>query len=626
MKKAISIILLFTLLVMTITGCSTGDSGKKEIVFAEAGWDSIKFHNAVAGIIAEEIFGYSWREVPGSTTVLHEGLLKNEIDVHMEIWTDNLATYDDDLRAGKFQEISTNFDDNYQGFYIPRYVIEGDPEREIEPMAPDLKYVWELKEYPDVFPDDENQGMGRVYGAIPGWEVDEILHKKYLHYGLDENFIYFRPGSEAALATAITSAYEKGEPIAAYYWEPTWLLGMYDMVLLDDEPFNEETYKEGATELPAVKVTVGTSNNFAENNPEVVEFLSNYKTSSALTSEALAYMQSSGENYIETAKWFLREHDELIDEWLNPEQAQSMRDFLNENDGVSVDKNWLYDFPFKIDIDLDAIDDGVRNFSIKHNTFFNHIRDFLGNFVNSINNILGVIPWFVLILLVIIITWKVSGKFTKGILYGGMLFLIGAIGLWNLMNETLSIVIASVVISLALGFPLGILVSASDKADKIVRPILDTMQTMPVFVYLIPALLFFGLGKPPAVIATTIYAIVPIIRLTSHGIKQIDKEVIEASLAFGSTSFQSLVKVQIPQALPTIMAGVNQTIMMAMSMVVTTSMIGATGLGMEVLIGVNRVEIGRGLVSGTAVVIIAVILDRITQGLIHHSEVKSDGE
>lgn len=626
MKKVISVILLFTLLVMTITGCSTGDSGKKEIVFAEAGWDSIKFHNAVAGIIAEEVFGYSWREIPGSTTVLHEGLLKGEVDVHMEIWTDNLATYNDDLAAGKLQEISTNFDDNYQGFYVPRYVIEGNPEREIEPMAPDLKYVWELKEYPDIFPDDENQGMGRVYGAIPGWEVDEILHKKYLHYDLDENFIYFRPGSEAALATAITSAYEKGEPIAAYYWEPTWLLGMYDMVLLEDEPFNEETYKEGKTELPAVKVTVGTSNNFAENNPEVVEFLSNYKTSSALTSEALAYMQSSGEDYIETAKWFLREHDELIDEWLNPEQAQNMRDFLNKNDGVSVDKNWLYDFPFKIDIDRDAIDDGVRNFSIKHDTFFNHIRDFLGNFVNSINNILGVIPWFVLILLVIIITWKVSGKFTKGILYGGLLFLIGAIGLWNLMNETLSIVIASVVISLALGFPLGILVSASDKADKIVRPILDTMQTMPVFVYLIPALLFFGLGKPPAVIATTIYAIVPIIRLTSHGIKQIDKEVVEASLAFGSTSFQSLIKVQIPQALPTIMAGVNQTIMMAMSMVVTTSMIGATGLGMEVLIGVNRVEIGRGLVSGTAVVIIAVILDRITQGLIHHSEVKSDGK
>ncbi|WP_280140133.1 ABC transporter permease [Proteiniborus ethanoligenes] len=194
------------------------------------------------------------------------------------------------------------------------------------------------------------------------------------------------------------------------------------------------------------------------------------------------------------------------------------------------------------------------------------------------------------------------------------------------MNETLSIVIASVIISLALGFPLGIIISTSERANRIIRPVLDTMQTMPVFVYLIPALLFFGLGKPPAVIATTIYAIVPIIRLTSHGIRQIDKEVVEASLSFGSTRLQSLIKVQIPQALPTIMTGVNQTLMMAMSMVVTTSMIGATGLGMEVLISVNRVEIGRGLVSGTAVVIIAVLLDRITQGFVNGREVILDEE
>ncbi len=164
-----------------------------------------------------------------------------------------------------------------------------------------------------------------------------------------------------------------------------------------------------------------------------------------------------------------------------------------------------------------------------------------------------------------------------------------------MMNETLSIIIASVIVSLLLGFPIGILLSTSDRLDRFFRPILDTMQTMPVFVYLIPAMMFFGLGKPPAVIATTVYAVVPMIRLTNHGIRQIDKEVVEASLAFGSTKIQSLIKVQIPQALPTIMTGINQTLMMAMSMVVTTSMIGASGLGMEVLLAVNRVEIGRGL-------------------------------
>jgi glycine betaine/proline transport system permease protein len=291
-----------------------------------------------------------------------------------------------------------------------------------------------------------------------------------------------------------------------------------------------------------------------------------------------------------------------------------------------MNTDWLFSFPFVYDIDTKAIDDSVRAFSIKYDSFFGNIRSFLGGFVNGVHSILELIPWFVLILIVVLAAWKISGKIYKGILYGTLLFLIGVVGLWGHMYETLSIVIVSVLISLALGFPLGILISSNERANTILRPVLDTMQTMPVFVYLIPALLFFGLGKPPAVIATTIYAIVPIIRLTSHGIRQIDKEVVEASLSFGSTWFQSLVKVKIPQALPTIMAGVNQTIMMAMAMVVTTSMIGATGLGMEVLISVNRIEIGRGLISGTAVVIIAVILDRITQGLGGKIEVNSDGE
>ena len=216
---------------LTLVGCSSEDTTKDRVIsFADAGWDSIRFHNAVAGTIIEELYGYSWTEVTGSTPVTHQGLLSGEIDIHMEIWSANIASYEDDKANDRFKELSTNFDDNYQGIYVPRYVIEGDAEKGIEPMAPDLKYIWDLKDYPDVFPDDENPGMGRIYGGIPGWEVDQILYNKYLHYGLDENFIYFRPGSDSALASAITSAYEKGEPIAAYYWEPTWLLGMYDMI------------------------------------------------------------------------------------------------------------------------------------------------------------------------------------------------------------------------------------------------------------------------------------------------------------------------------------------------------------------------------------------------------------
>lgn len=627
MKRAVSILLLITIILTTVVGCSKEAKTDRVISFADAGWDSIRFHNAVAATIIEELWGYSWTEITGSTPVTHQGLLSGEIDVHMEIWSANIASYEEDKAEGRFQELSTNFNDNYQGIYVPRYVIEGDPERGIEPLAPDLKYVWDLKDYPHIFKDDENPGMGRIYGAIPGWEVDQILYNKYLHYGLDENFIYFRPGSDASLAAAITAAYERGEPIAAYYWEPTWLLGMYDMVLLQDEPYNPDTYLDGETEIPPVNVTIGVSNDFyQEGHEEVVEFLSNYQTSSALTSEALAYMQETGADYIDTAKWFLQEHSELIDQWLKPEDAEKIKASLGEAGERGIKTSWLYSFPFELSLDLSSIDDGVKALSIRFDDFFTILKNGLGNFVGFINNILDLIPWSVMILLVVILTWRISGKITSGLLYGFFLFLIGTLGLWSMMNETLSIIIASVIVSLLLGFPIGILLSTSDRLDRFFRPILDTMQTMPVFVYLIPAMMFFGLGKPPAVIATTVYAVVPMIRLTNHGIRQIDKEVVEASLAFGSTKIQSLIKVQIPQALPTIMTGINQTLMMAMSMVVTTSMIGASGLGMEVLLAVNRVEMGRGLVSGVAVVIIAIILDRITQGLVKRSEVKADVE
>jgi len=364
------------------------------------------------------------------------------------------------------------------------------------------------------------------------------------------------------------------------------------------------------------------SNQFAQDAPEFTEFLKKYETSSALTSEALAHMQDTGDNYADTAKWFLTEHSDLIDKWLDAEQAAAVRGAL----GLTVQKkNYFMDFPFTLPIDVDAFDASVKSFAVQFDSFFSAIKGGLNGLIGGIHAILSIIPWWLMIAAVFVGGWKLSGKMRAGFLYAVPLFFIGMIGLWGLMYETLSIVLASVVISLAIGFPIGILISGSERANSIARPILDTMQTMPVFVYLIPAVLFFGLGKAPAVIATTIYAIVPVIRLTSHGIRQVDPEVVEAAKSFGSTRFQSLWKVQIPQAMPTILTGVNQTLMMAMAMVVTCSMIGASGLGMEVLIGVNRIEIGRGLLAGVAVVIVAILMDRLTQGWFKKGEGNGNG-
>ncbi|NLO99935.1 MAG: ABC transporter permease subunit [Clostridiaceae bacterium] len=283
--------------------------------------------------------------------------------------------------------------------------------------------------------------------------------------------------------------------------------------------------------------------------------------------------------------------------------------------------DWLINFPSNIKLNIsDPIDRFIDYLITEWSTIFDGITNGLRLFLNSIGNVVDRIPWWLLIAIVFVLTWRMSKKIGKAILYSLLIFAIGAMGLWSLMNITLTIIIASVIISIIIGFPTGVLVSASDRLNSFVRPILDTMQTMPSFVYLIPAAMLLGLGNVPAVLATTIYAVPPLIRLTSHGIRQVDREVIEAATAFGSTKWQSLIKVKIPQAMPTIMTGVNQTIMMAISMVVTGSMIGVTGLGQEVLISINRLQAGRGFTAGIAIVIIAIVIDRLTQGIIKKGE------
>ncbi len=325
MKKTTILLMTVLLLTMTMAPALTARAEQTTVTFADVGWDSIRFHNAVAGVIAESAFGYTWEEISGSTPITLEGLMSGDIDVHMEMWTDNLATYKDDIAAGRMKELSVNFDDNAQGLYVPRYVIEGDSARGIKPVAPDLKTVEDLKKYADIFPDPEDPGKGRIFGGLPGWEVTTVMEKKVQYYGLDQMYNYVLPGSDAAMSAAFVSAWDKGAPIVAYYWEPTWLMGMYDFVLLDDAPYDAATYLEGKTACPSTRVTICVSNDFAASNPDFCAFLSKYKTSSALINEALAHMQTTGDDYTATAKWFLKQHTELVEAWLTVDQAAALR-------------------------------------------------------------------------------------------------------------------------------------------------------------------------------------------------------------------------------------------------------------------------------------------------------------
>ncbi|MEO6118449.1 MAG: proline/glycine betaine ABC transporter permease [Methylotenera sp.] len=193
------------------------------------------------------------------------------------------------------------------------------------------------------------------------------------------------------------------------------------------------------------------------------------------------------------------------------------------------------------------------------------------------------------------------------------LWLIDSMGFAEQTLITLALIISATLISLTLGIPLGILAGRNDKAEAVIRPILDFMQTMPAFVYLIPAAMFFGLGRVPGVIATVIFAMPPVVRLTSLGIRQVNKEQVEAGIAFGCTPTQLLMKVQLPSAMAALFAGINQTIMMALSMVIIASMVGAGGLGNDVLSSISRLDIGLGFESGLGVVLLAIMLDRITE-------------
>ena len=266
------------------------------------------------------------------------------------------------------------------------------------------------------------------------------------------------------------------------------------------------------------------------------------------------------------------------------------------------------------------VDEWILWLTVNASWFFDGIKSVVTKVLITIEDLLLWIPWPVVILGVALASWKVAGR-NMALFATAALLIVGLMGrlpggtstLWEGSMETLALIIVSVSISLIIGIPLGIVAARNSFADSLMRPILDGMQTMPSFVYLVPGILFFGLGNVPAVMATVIYAVPPVIRLTNLGIRQVSAEAVEAARSFGTTPLQLLAKVQIPLALPTIMAGINQTTMMALAMVVVASLVGAGGLGEAVLRALGRQEAGNSALAGLSIVVMAIIIDRITQ-------------
>jgi glycine betaine/proline transport system permease protein len=295
--------------------------------------------------------------------------------------------------------------------------------------------------------------------------------------------------------------------------------------------------------------------------------------------------------------------------------GESTPSWLDTAEEIEVVSNTWAE-PFRTEwFDIQSGVEVAINWVVEHfRVFFQLIKQPVEAALNVFDAaLLNISPLFMIVIFGLV-AWQLSGSRLGIVTVVGMLFM-GAIGAWNEAMTTLSLVITSVLFCMVIGIPTGIAMAKSDKIASVVRPVLDTMQTTPAFVYLVPIVMLFGIGNVPGVIVTIIFAVAPVIRLTNLGIRQVPADLIEASRSFGASSSQLLFKVQLPLATPTIMAGVNQTLMLALSMVVIASMIAVPGLGLMVLRGIGRLDIGLATVGGIGIVILAIILDRMTQAL-----------
>jgi len=274
--------------------------------------------------------------------------------------------------------------------------------------------------------------------------------------------------------------------------------------------------------------------------------------------------------------------------------------------------NWLNIFESGLLPLDDWVQTGVDWMSANWRGFFQAVKVPVEVVLDGIETVLLAVPPTLMLIAIVALAWRVAGWRT-GVVSLVAMALVGFTGMWELTMITLSMVIAAVVFCIVVGVPLGILAARSDGFASGIRPVLDVMQTTPAFVYLVPVVMLFGIGTVAGVLATIVFALPPMVRLTNLGIRQVREDVVEAATAFGASPWQVLTKVQVPLALPTIMAGLNQTIMLSLSMVVIAALIGAGGLGTPVFRGLNSLNVGLAFVGGLGIVLLAIVLDRITQ-------------
>lgn len=585
--------------------------------FADQNWESASFTTHVLVRILTDVFGCATEIVPGTPAAAEVALSQDDLQVISELWTGRSAIMEDAIAAGRVRVVGDTLQGGAeQGWYVPEFVVKGDPEKGIAPMAPDLKSWSDLPRYKNLFRDPEQPSKGRFLNCPTGWVCEGTNTRLLTLYGLDEHYTNFRAGTGAALDAAISSAHERGQPLLFYYWAPAGLMAKYRLHRIEMPPFDQACWKtivsgEGTpcpTDFLKARLAIAVSAHFAEANPAIVSFFEKVSFQPQRLNQAILDMTEQRVSGQVMAERFLQQYPEAWAGWLDSAQAARLESTLGlqprvEQGGFFPEWSAAAFVNRNLAHAVKAWGEGFRK-----------AGDFLlTRVLLPVENLLLAAPPWLLLALVAVLSWHATRKPVATVLYVAGLYLIGAVGLWDKLIQTFSLVLVSTLLSILIGIPAGILAAGSNWLRRVLVPVMDVMQTLPSFVYLIPVLMLFGLGKVPALFATVIYAMPPLIRLTVLGLQQVDPAAREAAQSFGVTRLQMLVRVALPLARPSIMAGINQTTMMALAMVVVASMIGARGLGEDVLAGIQTLDIGRGLQAGAAIVVLAIVIDRITQ-------------
>lgn len=629
-----------------------GDStcGAEPIRMADQTWESASFTTQVIRLILEHGYGCTVEIVPGATAATESALVQNDLQIIAEQWSGRSPIIEKGISEGRLNVVGDTLKGGAeQGWYVPDYVVHGDPDRNIKAMAPDLKSWRDLPTYKSLFTDPEEPDKGRFLNCPSGWVCEQTNSRLLEIHGLTSDYTNFRAGTGAALDSAISSAYEQGESILFYYWQPAGLMAKYSFSKVEQDPFDQQCWDtivsgEGdlcSSDFLLARLGVAVSTPFSKQHADLVSFFEHLQFEPDDLNGAILTMNEQRLSGETVALEFMRNKPQAWGAWLPDEVAQRVRTSLN----IASDNGSDSDVAAATTTatvpgggGIPDADDAPPHADPGSATIFpdwsmakavnDHVSTLVQNYgatFRDVSNALLVMvllpversmqqapPWLIL-LLTALLAWHATRKPVAAVVYVAGLYLIGAVGLWDKLIQTFALVLVATLLSIIIGVPIGILGARIRWLRRLLTPVMDVMQTLPSFVYLIPVLMLFGLGKVPALFATIVYAVPPLIRLTILGLRHVDPDVMEAAQSFGVTRWQMLTRVSLPLARPSIMAGINQATMMALAMVVVASMIGARGLGEDVLAGIQTLDVGRGLQAGIAIVILAIVIDRISQ-------------